>query len=225
MTILLIPGLLCDRFVWEPLLSRIDAEIADCSTKDSLTGMAQDCLDRHPGPLRIAGHSMGGRVAMEMARLAPGRVERLALLDTGMHPLREGEREKRDEIVAFAHENGMAALAARWLPPMVHRPETRPELMAALTAMVLRMNPDLHERQIRALVNRPDASLYLSTIRCPVLLATGLQDHWSPVAQHEEMLALLHDARLEIIDDAGHFAPVEQPEMVASLLAGFLGGA
>ena len=78
MTVLLIPGLICDRFVWEPLLTRIKAEVADLSTQDDLTVMAQDCLDRHPGKLQVAGHSMGARVAMEIARLAPERISRLA---------------------------------------------------------------------------------------------------------------------------------------------------
>lgn len=224
MTNLLIPGLLCDAYTWEPLLARIDAEVADLTTQDSIARMAQDCLDRYPGALRVAGHSMGARVAMEMARMAPERVERLALLDTGIHPLKEGEREKRDEIVGFAYENGMAALAARWLPPMVHEANQTPELMNALTEMVLRGDADLHARQIKALVDRPDAASYLPEITCPTLLVVGRQDLWSPVAQHEEMLALLPDARLEIVEDAGHFSPVEQPEAVAALVADFFEG-
>lgn len=224
MTMLLIPGLLCDGFVWEPVLSRIEAEVADLSTQDSIGQMAQDCLDAHPGPLRIAGHSMGARVAMEIAHRAPDRVERLALLDTGIHPLKEGEPAKRDEIVQFAYENGMEALAARWLPPMVYEPNQQNEaLMRGLTEMVLRMDPDLHARQIKALVNRPDAASYIADIACPTLLVVGRQDQWSPVAQHEKMLSLLPDARLEVIDNAGHFAPVEQPDKVAGLVADFLG--
>ena len=95
--------------------------------------------------------------------------------------------------------------------------------MQGLTEMVLRMDPDLHERQIMALVTRPDASGYLGEIACPVLLVVGRQDAWSPPAQHAEMLALLPDARLEVVEEAGHFAPVEQPDRVAALLAGFLG--
>ncbi|MEJ1990304.1 MAG: alpha/beta hydrolase [Maritimibacter sp.] len=87
---------------------------------------------------------------------------------------------------------------------------------------MLRKNPDLHARQINALVHRPDASAYLATITCPVLLVVGRQDQWSPVAQHQDMLRLLPDARLEIIENAGHFAPVEQPDVVAGLLAEFL---
>lgn len=224
--VLLIPGLLCDRFVWEPLLAVLPggALVADLATQDDLTEMARDCLARSDGPLAVAGHSMGARVAMEMARLAPGRIARLALLDTGIRPLGDGERARRDEIVRFAHRHGMRALAERWLPGMVHAPNrARGELMRGLTEMVLRSDPDRHARQIRALVNRPDASLGLARIACPVLLAVGRQDRWSPVAQHQDMARRLPDARLEIVEDAGHFAPVEQPAVVARLVAGFLG--
>ncbi len=223
MTTLLIPGLLCDAHCWQSVLSRMDAAVADLSTQDNLTRMAEDLLALYPGRLRVAGHSMGARVALEMARLAPGRIEKLALLDTGIHPLRPGEPEKRAEIVRYAHDHGMQALADRWLPPMVWQGnQSDAALMAGLNAMVLRMNPDLHARQIKALVDRPDASAYLAQIACPVLLIVGRQDQWSPVSQHEDMLALLADARLEIIDEAGHFAPVERPEAVADLLVPFL---
>jgi pimeloyl-ACP methyl ester carboxylesterase len=225
--ILLIPGLLCDETVWQPLLAQLGgkAAVADLSTQDDLTTMAQDCLAAHPGKLRIAGHSMGARVAMEMARAAPGRIERLALLDTGMHPLKEGERERRAGIVRFAHDRGMAALAERWLPGMVHAPNREDAaLMRSLTDMVLAKDADLHERQITALVNRPDASAYLGSITCPVLLVVGEEDQWSPVAQHAEMARLLPRPRLEVIPGAGHFAPLEQPEAVAGLVAEFLTG-
>lgn len=222
MTTLLIPGLLCDRFVWEPVLARMDAEVADLTSQAGITAMARHCLDRYSGKLRVAGHSMGGRVAMEMARLAPGRIDRLALLDTGMHPLREGEHEKREEIIAFANTNGMEALAARWLPPMVHAPNRTPALMAGLTAMVLRMDEGIHERQIRALIGRPDASLHIGEITCPVLLIAGSEDSWSPPAQHEDIRALVPHAKLVIVEGAGHFAPVEKPEEVAGVLCDFL---
>lgn len=225
MTILLVPGLLCDATVWQPALARLPgAVVADLSTQDNITRMAQNLLAQNPGPLKVAGHSMGARVAMEMAHIAPERIERLALLDTGIHPLREGETAKRDEIVRFAYDNGMAALAARWLPPMVWEGnQSDADLMRRLTDMVLAKDADLHARQIKALVDRPDAASYLAEIRCPVLLVVGRDDQWSPVSQHEDMLALLPDARLEIVENAGHFAPVEQPDIVAGLLADFLG--
>lgn len=224
MTTILIPGLLCDRLVWEPVLARLPAAVvADLSTQDNLTQMARDLLAQHSGTLRVAGHSMGARVAMEMARLAPDRIERLALLDTGIHPLRPEEPAKRAAIVQFAYDNGMAALCDRWLPPMVHDANhANTAMMGALRAMVLRMDPDLHARQIKALVDRPDAAAYLAQITCPVLLVVGRQDAWSPVSQHEDMLALVPQARLEIIENAGHFAPIEQPQAVGDVLVPFL---
>jgi pimeloyl-ACP methyl ester carboxylesterase len=42
------------------------------------------------------------------------------------------------------------------------------------------------------------------------------------VSQHEEMMERLPNARLEVIENAGHFAPVEQPDAVADILVPFL---
>ncbi len=224
-TTILIPGLLCDAFVWEPLVKKIEraVRVADLSTQDDLTVMAKDCLAMAEGQLTLAGHSMGGRVAMEMARLAPERIERMVLLDTGIHPLKEGELEKRNEIVRLAHENGMQALVENWLPGMVYEPNQKNKaLMDGLSEMILRCDTEMHERQIRALINRPDASAYLQHISCPVMLVVGREDLWSPVAQHEEMLALLASAKLGIIEDAGHFAPVEKPDECSELCVEFI---
>ena len=229
-TILLIPGLLCDATVWQPLINRLKTnnnlscrvKVADLSTRNNLTHMATDCLADQTGQLIVAGHSMGARVAMEIARLAPEQIERLVLLDTGIHPLKDGETEKRREIVQFAYDNGMQALADRWLKGMIHAPNfENKSLMKKLTDMVLRCDAELHERQINALVNRPDAASYLSEIDCPVLLVVGLHDRWSPVSQHEDMLRLLPNATLEVVDNAGHFAPLEQPDVVTEHLVRF----
>ena len=225
-TLLLIPGLLCDATVWQPLLKKLDnqASVADLTTQDDITQMAEDCLDRNPGLLLVAGHSMGARVAMEMARLAPERIQRLALLDTGIHPLAEGERETREAAVNYADEFGIEVLADRWLSGMVYAPNKSDEgLMNKLTQMVLRCDTDLHARQIKALTNRPDASRTLSDINCPVLLVVGRHDQWSPVSQHQGMLNSLPNARLEIIENAGHFAPLERADEVTRVLVEFFG--
>ena len=166
---------------------------------------------------------MGARVALEMIRLAPNRIEKMALLDTGIHGLKEGEPEKRQAIIDYAHKHGMEALAQKWLPPMVYEGNyENVELMEGLHSMVLRMSPDIHERQITALVNRPDAKIHLAEITCPTLLLVGRQDQWSPIAQHQDMNKHIKGSVLEIIENAGHFAPCEQPEQTAYKLIPFL---
>lgn len=218
-----VPGLLSDRAAWAGVIDRLgagrDISVADVTTQPTITTMAEDVLARHGGVLVVAGHSMGGRVALEMARIAPERIAGFALFDTGFHPSGDAERPRRRELVELAWRDGMRALAARWLPPMVH-PDRLAEtgLMAGLTAMVERMTPAIHERQIGALLSRPDARPGLSAIRCPVLVGVGRQDAWSPPDQHRELAALIPGARLAIIEEAGHFAPAERPDAVAEAM-------
>jgi protocatechuate 4,5-dioxygenase alpha subunit len=225
-TVVLIPGLVSDGHVWADAvaaLAPLAVVVADVTTQDSIPDMARSLLARHGGRLVLAGHSMGGRVAMEMARMAPGRVAGMALLNTGIHPRREAEVARRLELVDLAQGQGMAALAAAWLPGML-RPggAADPAVLAGLTAMVCRMTPAIHARQVRALLERPDAGASLA-YRGPMLLIAAEEDVWSPVAQHAQIASLCPQARLEVVAGAGHFAPVEQGARVARLLADWAG--
>ncbi|UFN47189.1 alpha/beta hydrolase [Roseomonas sp. OT10] len=225
--VVLIPGLLCDASVWEPQRAALSAGravlIPDLWGLDSIEAMAERVLASAPGRFALAGHSMGARVALALLDRAPERVERLALLDTGVHPRRPGEAEKRQELVDLAHREGMAALAARWLPPMVHPARAQdPALMGPLTAMVCRATPAIFAGQVRALLNRPDAAAVLPRIACPTLVACGRQDGWSPLEQHEAMAAAIPGARLSVIEESGHMCTVEAPEAVTDLLHGWL---
>jgi pimeloyl-ACP methyl ester carboxylesterase len=219
-TFALIPGLLSDARVWRPLGEALAAHgavrAADLRGMTSITGAAEAILAAVPGPIVPVGHSMGGRIAMEIARLAPGRVRGLVLADTGHHPRREAEMPKRHELIALGHA-GMDRLADAWLPPMV-APAARGDaaLMGDLRTMVLGFDAETHERQIRALIGRPDAFPHLAAIACPVLLIVGTEDGWSPEAQHREIAGALADAEVVVIPGAGHFAPIEAPGPVTA---------
>jgi pimeloyl-ACP methyl ester carboxylesterase len=226
-TVVLLPGLLCDDDIWRPQIDRLgrDYEIfcPGFMRQATIGAMADDVLSRAPGRFSLAGHSMGGRVALEIVARAPERVERLALLDTGFHPARPGEAESRSRLIRMALEEGMTAVAKHWLPPMVAPDRGGDEaLMARLTAMVERAAPPLFQTQINALLTRPNAHGGLSAIPCPTVVAVGALDAWSPLAQHKEMAALIPKARLAVIGASGHMSPAEQPEAVADVLAAWM---
>jgi pimeloyl-ACP methyl ester carboxylesterase len=222
-TVFLLPGLLCDETIWANQREALGtAVIPDFRHVDSIGAMAQLVLDTAPKRFSVAGHSMGGRVALEVVRLAPDRVERLALLDTGIHPRAADEEAKRQALVDLARSEGMAALAARWLPPMLHPDHSA--LLEPLTEMVKRSTPETFANQQRALLNRPDARKVLPGIRCPTLVLCGKQDAWSPVSQHEEIAALIPQSKIVIVDDCGHMSPVEQPALVTKALCDWLAG-
>jgi len=226
-TVVLLPGLLCDEDVWRGPMQRLserhDVVCAGFLDHGSIEEMARHVLARAPERFSLAGHSMGGRVALEIAARAPHRLQRLALLDTGFRPARPGEAEGRSRLIRIALEEGMAALARHWLPPMLAPRRARDSaLMARLTAMVERATPRLFQRQIGALLTRPNAHRGLPAIPCPTAVIVGRLDAWSPLAQHEEMAALIPDAWLSVVEDCGHMSPVEQPDAVAEALVAWM---
>ena len=225
-TLVLIPGLLSDARVWQPLAGAGLAETtfaADVTQDPTIDAMAARILTETEGPLWVVGHSMGGRVAMEVARQAPERVKRLVLANTGHHPLAPGEPAKRQAKIDQGHSD-FEGMIKSWLPPMMAASRHDDSaLIADLTEMSLTIGPDIHERQIKALVARPDAGLYLPDIACPILLLTGTEDVWSPEAQHREIQAMAQQAELHVVENAGHFLPVEQPEMMVKLISDWLG--
>jgi pimeloyl-ACP methyl ester carboxylesterase len=226
-TLLLLSGLLCDDTVWDDvadqLRDRIEVRIVNFPDFESITAMAEHALQAAPERFAVAGHSMGGRVALEMQRLAPARLQRIALLNTGIHPRRDAEFESRGRLVTLAREKGMAALAAEWLPPMMGASQPIVDrLMPRLNAMVERATPQSFAAQTVALLERPEAASVLPTIDVPLLLLSGTADKWSPLVQHEDMRRQSRGGVLVAVEDAGHFAPVEQPGAVAAALADWL---
>lgn len=225
--LVLVPGLLCDRTIWREQLSALgdvaDMIVADLRHHDDISAMAAAVLAATTGRVSVAGHSMGGRVALEMIRQSPERIDRLALLDTGVHPVREGEVTSRGALVALGHAQGMAAVADRWLPPMLAADGAgSAALVMDLRAMVLSMTPAIFERQQRALLRRPDVASLLPSIRCPVLVGVGSEDRWSSPRQHAAFAARIPGAELVLFEGGGHMAPVEKPAQVNAALRRWL---
>ncbi len=149
-TLVLVPGLMCDDAVWEHQVGLLgagrDVRVASHGMIDSLGMMAERILDHAPRRFALAGHSMGGRVALEVAARAPERVTRLALLDTGyeaLAPGEPGERERagRYRLLEMARREGMLPMAQDWARGMVHPLRlTEAPLMDSIHAMIARAN-------------------------------------------------------------------------------------
>ncbi len=233
--LVLVPGLMCDAAAWQPLYphwpEHLRYQVIDPGARDSLESMARRVLEQVPERFAIAGHSMGGRVALEVMRLAPRRVQRLALLDTGYLPLPAGsagaqEVAKRQALLQLARERSVRAMAAEWVQGMVH-PARLPDrdLIDAILQMFERRTAETFAAQLQALIQRPDASDVLRGLYVPTLIACGREDAWSPVSQHEAMQRLAPQATLRVIEDAGHMVMMERPEETAAVLLEWLQGA
>lgn len=227
-TVLFLPGLLCDAEVWrevrDGLGAAVTSVVAEYGLAHRLAAMADIALAQVPGgPLVLVGHSMGGRVALEIARRAPQRVQAMCLLNTGYQPLAAGaagatERTGRMALLELARAGGMLAMARQWATPMVHPRHHGTALFQRILDMIARRSPAVFQAQIQALLERPDASPVLRAAACPVVLATGSHDAWSPVPQHQAMAALAAQATLTELADCGHMSPMEQPHAIVALV-------
>ena len=122
---------------------------------------------------------MGARVALEIVAQASTRVDRIALLDTGVHPATPDEPlATSGPWSTSARGRGCALWRTSGLPPMVRNGalDADPALRDRLNAMVERMTPEIHRGQIAALLGRPDARGLLGSITVPVLIGVGDQE-------------------------------------------------
>ncbi len=223
---------MCDAAVWEhqaaALSSLATIGIADHGSLDSLEKMAEAILARAPERFALAGHSMGGRVAFEVLRLAPERVTAVALMDTGHTPRRPGvpgEREAagRYALLDIARKEGTRAMGRQWLKPMIHPDRLSDEtLILSIVEMIGRKSADIFAAQTKALLDRPDASPLLSRISCPALVLCGRQDSFSPLSVHEEMARGIQGSRLVVIENSGHMSTMERPEAVTAAMEEWL---
>ena len=148
----------------------------------------------------------------------------LALMDTGTQPLATGEPGEREtagryELLQIAREQGMAAMASRWVQGMIWAPRLgETALVGSVVDMMARSSAERFAAQIRALLTRPDAGPLLPQIRCPTLVLCGQDDNWAPASRHREMAAQIPGALLTLIPECGHMCTMERPDAVTRAL-------
>jgi pimeloyl-ACP methyl ester carboxylesterase len=223
-TLILVPGLLCDEVLWAPQVGALediaDVHVANHDEVDTLGALAESIIEQAPARFAIAGHSMGGRVALEVARRVPERLIGFALLDTGYEAVAPGEAGEREaaarrSMLALARRSGMRAMARTWVQDMVYAPRlTDAELIEPIVDMFNRHTADLYALQIQALLSRPDAKAVFSRIHCPSLVLCGREDTWGAPSRHEVMAKMLRHSTFGIIPNCGHMSPLERPRAV-----------
>ncbi len=231
-SLLLVPGLLCDDGIWASQTAALadvaDVRVANNTESDSLGALAEAIIARAPARFAVAGHSMGGRIALEVARRVPDRLIGLAILDTGyeaLAPGKDGEKEAagRYALLEKARREGMREMARAWVQGMVYPPRlSDAKLIDPILDMFERRTPDLFALQIKALLSRPDATSVLRTIPCPTLVLCGREDAWAPPSRHDVMAKMIPHSTLEIIPECGHMSPMERPQAVTAALRRWL---
>lgn len=224
--IVLITGQLLTDAVWRPLLDAWgDREVivADNRSDDTIDGLAQRLLDSAPPTFVLVGHAMGGFVAFEVMRRAPGRVAKLALISTLASADGPAQTARRQGYIDLV-ESGQFYQVVEERIPILFPEEKRSDerLLGIARQMAADTGAETFLAQQRAIMARIDSRPRLGEIAVPTLLIWGEKDGITSRAHHEEILAAIPGARLEVIAGAGHLPTVEAPEAVVPLLADFI---
>lgn len=225
--LLFLPGLACNQVMWQHQLAAVADHsplVTDVHTRfDTIPAMASALLDEHPGGLVLCGASMGGMLAMEVARQAPARVKGLALLGTSARPETPDMGVLREAAITLFVQ-GRAEEVLRFNIPLAFHKSRINETALSRTYLgfVLQAGTQQLIRQNRAVMSRPDARLHLPYIQCPTLVLCGDSDQLAPPECSMEIAALVPGAELQWVDQCGHMLTLEQPGQVNKALLGWL---
>lgn len=238
--ILFIHGFPLDRTLWTPVLEglsetyRIAPDLRGFGRSDapdlgySMATYADDLIalldslgvDRAV----LCGLSMGGYIAFEIARRAPGRIAGLVLMDTRAEADSPDARRGRDATAQQVRERGPAPIADTMLgqllsdrTPAVVAERVRATIMATPAAGLI--------GALGAMRDRPDSTALLADLGpVPTLVVVGEDDPITPPAGARDLANAIAGARLEVVSGAAHLPPLEQPKAVTRLLAEFMAG-
>lgn len=161
----------------------------------------------------LAGHSMGGAIAMEFALRYPNRLAGLILVGTGAR-LRVAPQILAGILTDFA---GTTALLAQW----THGEHVDPNLLRLYTRRLREVPPQVIYDDFAA-CNAFDRRADVSAITAPTLILCGDADRMTPVKYSQYMHEQIAGSQLVIVPGAGHMVMLEQPAAVAEAVAAFL---
>lgn len=162
----------------------------------------------------IAGHSMGGYVALAFVRLFPGRVRGLGLISS-QAPADSPERiEGRYKSAAEVAEHGIGSVVETMAPKFT----VDEKLQAFARASMERQSPAAYIGALKAMAARVDSTQLLSSFLFPVVLVHGTSDQLIPIDRAREVKAALPLAYLVEISGAGHIPMMENKEQTAEAL-------
>ncbi len=227
--LLLIPGTLCDQRLWQYQLESLapfctSITVADVSGASSISGMAQAILGAAPEQFSLAGFSLGGIIALEMLRQEPQRILRLALLDTNAGSaipehlqlrLRQMQRVRNGELAEVLNEELLPSYFAA-------QHQENASLWHQVLQMGLEIGAEVFLDQCEAVNTRSSSFNLLPRIACPTLVLCGREDRLCPVLMHEQMADSIPGSELRIIENSGHFSPLECRNEVSSALQQWL---
>jgi pimeloyl-ACP methyl ester carboxylesterase len=164
--------------------------------------------------IAIAGHSMGGYVALAFAKKYPNRVSALALVSSQVAADAPDRKEGRYKTAQDVAEKGVGVVA----DAMTSKLSAKAEVQTFVRAIMERQTPSAVTGALKAMAEREEMSATLAAFSFPIVVIHGDEDALIPIDRGRDVKSLVSAARLTEIQGAGHMPMLEFPSEVAAAL-------
>lgn len=213
---------MCDHRLFAHQFEALGPGVAfgDLTQHSTIEEMAQHVLASSPDRFAVAGLSLGGIVATEIAARAPERLLGIAVIDSNLAMPDSQQLEHRVAWAQRVRAGGFANLIADELvEPLTRYPDMHGPLVFD---MAIGLGPATFLQQNEALLHRRDRRDDLASLAVPVLVACGADDTLCPPAFHQELAARSPGAHLIVIEGSGHLSTIDRPDQVTTALQAWL---
>ncbi|MCX6214940.1 alpha/beta hydrolase [Spirosoma sp.] len=168
----------------------------------------------------LAGHSMGGYMALAFAEKYPDRIQGLILYHSTATADDDAKRAARQQVIQELKTAGTLPFIHKQMPKMV-APSYAPERIEALEERFRNLPAEALISGMKAIAGRPDRTDVLRNAKFPVLLVLGREDQLIPSEKTAQLASLSAHIRVVTIEQAGHLSMVEQPTQSTAVLRDF----
>ena len=218
--LVLIPGLLCDRFEWEDQIAVLQDYAHILTPKINHLNNTDDIIQKiiasSPPRFYLAGHSMGGWLAIELMRKYSDRVIKLCILATSATLDSAKKMRLRKKCLTLLSSMQTDELVNYLADFYVYKPEIKPTIVKMFKRNITALIP-----QQQANIKRISCKPILATISVPTTVLVGQEDKeffesTKYIADH------ILNANFIILKDCGHMLLQEQPEVCTSIILDWL---
>ena len=162
-------------------------------------------------PVVLAGHSMGGYIALAFARRHPELLRGLVLVATRSGRDSDEAAAGRRATAEKVREGGIEVVVDAMVPKMLAPVNRNSESLAAIRGLMMSSSRDGVTGALLGMADRPDSTPGLGEVSVPTLVVTGADDEVIAPAESAALAAAIRGSRLRVLPDAGHMVAWEQP--------------
>ena len=229
--LMLVHGFPLDHTSWDEVASLLENEF-DVITPD-LRGFGQSTTVETPYTISdmaadlaglldhlkiekvaLAGHSMGGYVALAFAKKYPQRVSGLGLVSSQAVADSPEGKDRRYKTAADVAQKGVSVVAEAMTPKL----SADMRVQAFVRAVIEQQTPSAVIGALKAMAEREDLISHLSSVTFPVVLVHGNADVLIPIERSKEIKAILPSTKFVELQGAGHMPMMELAKETAKEL-------